>query len=338
MASLRSLDELHRQAKAEGAKLVVYAGGDAPSQAGIYTTGFSRRFPDIDIQLTVDLSKHHDARIDQQHLRGDVRVDVAHLQTLHDFPHWKAQGWLAPFKADGFETLPADLREPDGHYYPILAYGFSNVVDTAQIPEVEAPREATDYLRPDLKDRIVLTYPHDDDAVLYMFEQIIRKHGWGWLEGLLRQNPQWVRGTQAPLEVVAAGKKAATFTSFYYLTPEAGSTIRFLLPREDFFQSWYQTAAIFKAAKHPAAARLYVSYLLSDEAQNAVPQWPSRLDIAPAPGWKHPLEYRNSSPVGFREFMTDRGRVERLKGIFEQWIGPVIGENPTGVPMTGLDR
>jgi ABC-type Fe3+ transport system substrate-binding protein len=333
-----SLEQLYQQAKAENGGLVVYAGGDAPSQAGIYTTGFSKRFPAIEIRVTVDLSKYHNARIDQQHLRGDVRADVVHLQTLQDFPHWKAQGWLQPFKAAGFESLPADLRDPDGYYYPILAYGFSNVVDTAQIPEAHAPREATDYLRPDLKDRIVLTYPHDDDAVLYHFEQIIKRHGWTWLDGLLKQNPQWVRGTQTPLEIVSAGKKAATFTSFYYLKPEAGSTIRFILPREDFFQSWYQTAAILKAARHPAAARLYISYLLSEEAQNAAPQWPSRLDVAPVPGWKRPLEYINTSPVGFREFMADRGRVERLKGIFEQWIGPVTGDNPTGVPITAFDQ
>lgn len=333
-----SLDALYSDARAEGGKLVVYAGGDAPSQAGIYATAFSRRFPDIDLRVTVDLSKYHDARIDQQHLRGDVRVDVVHLQTLHDFPHWKAQGWLAPFKAPGFEHLPGELRDPDGHYYPVLAYGFSNVVDTAQIPEDQAPREATDYLKPELKDRLVFTYPHDDDAVLFQFEQIIRTHGWPWLEGLLRQNPQWVRGTQAPLEIVASGKKAATFTSFYYLKPEAGSSVRFLLPRNDFFQSWYQLGAILKAAPHPAAARLYVSFLLSEEFQQQVPQWPARLDIAPTAGWRHPLEYANTSPVGFSGFMGDRGRVERLKGIFEQWIGPVVGDTPTGVPVTGLDR
>lgn len=338
MTERHTLEELHGLARTEGGGLTVYAGGDAPSQAGIYTSGFSKRFPDIEIRLTVDLSKFHDARIDHQHRRGDVRADVVHLQTLHDYPYWKSQGWLLPFKAQGFEALPADLRDADGCYYPILAYGFSNVVDTAQIPEAEAPREAADYLRPDLKGRIVLTYPHDDDAVLYQFEQIIKRNGWGWLDGLLKQEPQWVRGTQAPLEIVASGKKAATFTSFYYLKPDPGSAIRFLLPRRDFFQTWYQTAAILKAAKHPAAARLYISYLLSDEAQNAVPQWPSRLDIAPAAGWKHPLEYANTSPVGFREFMSDRGRVERLKGLFEQWIGPVVGGNPTGVPVTTFDR
>jgi len=42
--------------------------------------------------------------------------------------------------------------------------------------------------------------------------------------------------------------------------------------------------------------------------------------------------------VGFDAFMRDRGRGERLKGILEQWIGPVVGDNPTGVPVIGLDR
>lgn len=218
-------------------------------------------------------------------------------------PHWKAQGWLAPFKAPGFEHLPSELRDPDGHYYPVLAYGFSNVVDTAQIPEDQAPREATDYLKPQLKDRLVFSYPHDDDAVLFQFEQMIRAHDWPWLEALLRQNPQWERGTQAPLEIVATGMKAATFTSFYYLKPEAGSSVRFLLPRDDFFQSWYQLGASLKAAPHPAAARLYMSFLLSEESTAGAP-------VARAPG--HRADRLLAPSAGIREHVARR--LQRVHG------------------------
>jgi hypothetical protein len=38
----------------------------------------------------------------------------------------------------------------------------------------------------------------------------------------------------------------------------------------------------------------------------------------------------NTDPQGFRRFMQDRSRVERLKTQFEQIIGPVVGPNPTG--------
>lgn len=32
------------------------------------------------------------------------------------------------------------------------------------------PVEYTDYLKPEFKDKLVLTYPNDDDAVLYQFD------------------------------------------------------------------------------------------------------------------------------------------------------------------------
>jgi hypothetical protein len=39
--------------------------------------------------------------------------------------------------------------------------------------------------------------------------------------------------------------------------------------------------------------------------------------------------YSNTSPWGFKRLMADRAaRVERLRGIFEQFIGPVEGVDP----------
>ncbi|BAJ27683.1 MULTISPECIES: substrate-binding domain-containing protein [Kitasatospora] len=321
---------LYEAAKDEGGRLVVYAGGDAPEQAGLYTAGFAERFPEIDVEVTVDLSKYHNARVDGLHLRGENRVDVVHLQTLHDFPHWKREGLLLPYRPLGAEHGDPAYADPDGTYCALFAFAFSNVVDTAVIPADRAPREAVDYLRPELKDRIVLTYPHDDDAVLYQFEQLIDRHGYGWLEKLQAQNPLWVRGTATPLAKIASGERAATFTSSYPLNPGAGDTLRFLPAREDFFQSWYQPGAILAAAPHPAAAKLYLSYRLSTEAQRASAQWPARTDIT-VPNWPALSAYANTSPAGFLAFMADRARVERLRGLLEDFIGPVEGPNPTGV-------
>ena len=330
MADMDSLSRLYDEARAEGGQLVVYAGGDAPEQAAMYTGGFTDRFPDIRIEVSVDLSKYHDGRIDAAHLRGDNRVDVVHLQTLHDFPYWKKQGMLLPFKPEGFEQLPDAFKDPDGAYYPLFVFAFSNVVDTKVIPADKAPREAADYLRPDLKGRIVLVYPHDDDAVLYQFEQIIAKHGIDWLERLQDQDVQWVRGSATPLQFIAAGKAAATFTSFYYLNPPASETMRMILPREDYFQSWYQVGGILASAPHPAAAKLYMSFRLSLQAQQSSAQWPARKDVS-IPNWKSIWEYPNTNPAGFRDCMSDRARVERFRGIMEDIIGPVKGDNPTGV-------
>ncbi|MGH8196285.1 MAG: ABC transporter substrate-binding protein [Woeseiaceae bacterium] len=296
----------------------------------MYTSGFTDQFPEIDIEVTVDLSKYHDGRVDAAALRGDNRVDVVHLQTLQDYPYWKAQGLLLPFKPEGFDQLPDAFKDPDGTYYPLFVFAFSNVVDTNVIQAEQAPREAADYLRPDLKGRIVLVYPHDDDAVLYQFEQIMAEHGVEWLLKLQEQDIQWVRGSATPLQYIAEGKADVTFTSFYYLNPPQADTMRMILPRQDYFQSWYQIGAILAAAPHPAAAKLYMSYRLSLQAQQSSAQWPARKDVS-VPNWKPIWDYANTNPAGFRDFMADRARVERLRGIMEDIIGPVRGENPTGV-------
>ncbi|MDX3388172.1 ABC transporter substrate-binding protein, partial [Streptomyces niveiscabiei] len=81
----RSLDELYRAALKEGGKLVVYAGGDTPTQQDGTKAGFKARFPGIDLTLIVDYSKYHDVRIDNQLATGTLVPDVVQLQTLQDF-------------------------------------------------------------------------------------------------------------------------------------------------------------------------------------------------------------------------------------------------------------
>ncbi|KAJ5022576.1 hypothetical protein J3E73DRAFT_373857 [Bipolaris maydis] len=43
-------------------------------------------------------------------------------------------------------------------------------LDKVYVPMKDAPVEWGDRLRPEFKDKLVLTYPNDDDAVLYAFD------------------------------------------------------------------------------------------------------------------------------------------------------------------------
>ena len=60
-----ALESLHAAARAEGGGLTVWAGGDAPTQADWIAQAFRKRFPDVPITITVDLSKFHDDRINE---------------------------------------------------------------------------------------------------------------------------------------------------------------------------------------------------------------------------------------------------------------------------------
>lgn len=330
-AETRTLDDLHQAARAEGGDLLVYGGGDLPNGSAATERAFNQRFPGMKLRVLVDRSKFHAVRIDNQLARGRVACDVAHILAINKFDQWKAEGRLLRYKPLGWEQVYADFRDPDGAYTAITVFAFSTVFNTAQIAEADAPRDAPDFLDPRLKGRIVLGYPQDDDALLYQFDRIVAVYGWDYMERLLKQDVHWVRGSAPARVMVQKGEKAVTFAASGPLVAHADAPAKFILPRTDSFLSWPQPAAIFRDARHPAAARLYMSWLLSRDVQEAPGrQWPVRSDVAAAGGFKPVFDY-NTQPGQFRAFLRDRARLEQVRDQLEQYIGPMQGPNPTGV-------
>lgn len=323
----QTLQELHQAALKEGGQLTVYAGGDEVTQGFGIKSAFERQFPGMKINIVVDLSKYHDARIEEELLRKDLKVDVAHLQTLHDFDDWARRGLLMPYKPIGWDQVPDAYKDPQARFTGLFMLTFANSYNKNMVTEANAPRNYSDFLKPEFKDRIIIAYPHDDDAVLYVFDKIIQKYGIDFIAKLQANGVQWVRGTQTPRDAVEQGKYAVSAATSGAFLPVDSANTRFVLPTSDPFLTWAQTGAIFKDAKHPAAAKLYVSWMLSKPVNATPRQFPLRKDIAPPAGFK-PLDQYNTSPEDFLAFMRDRARVERLKSLFERLIGPVQGISP----------
>jgi ABC-type Fe3+ transport system substrate-binding protein len=326
-----ALDDLYAEALDEGGRLVVYAGGDSPNGHAPLENAYRARFPGLDIRIVTDLSKYHDVRIDRQRALGRLECDVAHLQTLHDFDRWKSEGALLPFKPSAWDAIEPSYKDPDGHFVAVDVFAFANVFNIDAIAEQDAPRDAIDYLAPSLRNRLTLVYPHDDDALLLHYAYLEEDHGQRYVKRLLEQNIKWRRGTELAAADVGAGRAAATFGVAGPLQPPENARSRFLLPRNDRFVSWPQTGAIFAQARHKAAARLYMNWLLDKQVViDRAFQWPPRMDV-PVSGGYDPLDAYRTSHDDFRNFMSDRRLVESLKRRFKRLIGPVRGPNPTGV-------
>lgn len=101
----RSLDEIYQAALKEGGSVTVWHGGDETNQQDTLINAFNARFPGIKLNLTVDVSKYHDGNLDRQLATNDVYVDSIILQTLHDYPRWKAEGAIINYKPVGFEGM-----------------------------------------------------------------------------------------------------------------------------------------------------------------------------------------------------------------------------------------
>lgn len=327
----KNLDQLYQDAINEGGKLVIYAGGDTAGQQDGFKNAFEKRFPKIKANIVVDYSKYHNARIDYQLSKGQVKADLVMLQTLQDFPRWKKQGVLLNYKPAAWQHIYPAFRDKDGAYTGVFVDAFSNVVNTQQLTSTQTPTEMTDYLKPELKGKIVTTYPNDDDAVLFWFKLAVDKYGWDFVEKFKDQNGYFVRGTQAPADDVESGKAAATFSTDGMLTPAQGAQSKFVLPKSDPFVSWAQRAAILKQAKHPAAAKLYLNWLLDKDTQQSVwYMWSARTDVPTPKGYKAIWDYRNTDVNAFEKFMSDRATVEAFRQKITLILGEVRGEPSTG--------
>jgi ABC-type Fe3+ transport system substrate-binding protein len=324
----RTLDELYRAALADGGKLVVYAGGDTPTQQDATKTAFRKRFPDIDLTLIVDYSKYHDVRVDNQFATGTLVPDVVQLQTVQDFTRWKEQGRLLPYRPAGFSKVYDGFKDPQGAWVAIAAVGFSFLYGVDAVG-ADAPKTPLDLIDPKWKGKIASPFPHDDDAVLYLYTLYAQKYGWDWVAKFAAQDVRFARGSNSPGDAVFAGQKTIGVGTAG--SAVSSSPVTFAIGAGHPFMSWGQRAAILKQAKNSTAAKLYLNWQLSTETQNgSFNGWSVRTDITPPAGLKKIWEYPNGNLDGFPRFMADRASIERWKQTFALYFGEVKGDPTPG--------
>lgn len=321
MDDARTIDELRSAAVAEGGTLTVYAGGDLASQQDSTVAAFADAFPEIDLRVVVDYSKNHGPRIDRQIAAGDLVPDVAQLQTTFDFPRWKAMGALLDYRPIGWSAVPDSLKDPDGSWVAVTVYAFSHLVGPSGGPA--SPEELAD---PAWRGSVLSSHPGDDDATLFLFTRYVERYGWDWLAALAANEVRFRRGTSSPGEAVADGRAQVGLGGAWAGQPD----VEWVLPPAGHpFLAWGQRAAILRQARHPEAARLYLSWMLSPEVQStSFRGWSVRTDMVPdgGPVWEHP----DAGTAEFVTFMADRDLVERSRHTMNLYLG-----EPEGPPTPG---
>ncbi|TDD44392.1 ABC transporter substrate-binding protein [Kribbella antibiotica] len=310
------LQRLYRDALTEGGGLVVWAGGSVPNQEDRTRQAFMTAFPGIDTTIKVRYSTEHSALIDRQLALGGLEPDVVQLQTLYDFDHWKSQNALLQYRPPGAAAVFKQYRDPDDTFIGISAQSFGRVVNTAALPEADRPRDAVDFLAPAFRDKIVVPDPTADDAVLFAFYLVTQKYGLTFMERFMEQRPLIVANSPTTNAILAAGERTVSLANVASLAP---GPVQYLAPRTDQFMSWPRTAAIFRTARHPAAAKLYLAWQLSAERQSTVLQWTTRRDVTVPAG---PITGYNTPLNGFRDFIRNRAAVERYRALITTFIHP----------------
>jgi ABC-type Fe3+ transport system substrate-binding protein len=354
-ARVQNFDALYKKAKAEGS-VIIYAGGPtAPWDAA--AKDFSVRYPGVNVSVTGGFSNVLDAKIDAQLKAGNLEVDLAVFQTLQDFVRWKQDGKLLNFKPPGFKKIDGSFKDRDGAFVAVQinahVYAYNPSITKMEpfdglsgspatmlhlvqgalpvewVPS-NIPRSALDFLQPRFKGKVVSCYPADDDATLYAFYSIVKKYGWKYMDRYMANEPRFIQGHLGVVRSIASGESLVTFDTIASISMDQknlGLTQEIAFSQVDPLPIWPLTAAIFKAAPHPNAAKLFLAWYLSPEQQAKTGNWSPRSDV-PAPyDWKPILSYNVVN--NYREFLTNTVQLDELRKRFEIYTGPV--KNTGGV-------
>ncbi|KAL3658719.1 hypothetical protein V7S43_016355 [Phytophthora oleae] len=266
----KTIDELYADAVAEGGNLVLYHGGDTPAQQTGLHDAFTQRFPQINFTAIVDYSKYHDVRIDNQLATDTLVPDVV-----------------------------ASLKEVDGAWLAYSIFTFGYLYNSTGLDGAAPPATPANLTDPKWAGKIASTYPHDDDAALFLYTRYVEKYGWDWVSGLAQQNVSFNRDSNVASELVNSGEKLIGVG-----TGGGGAPIVFVGGNGTEYLSWgqreTQTTLVFNSV---------------------------RTDINANKPWDVP----EANMAAFPAFMEDRAKVEQWKQTFALYFGEVQGEPSPGV-------
>jgi len=249
-------------------KVVWYTSVDVKVAEAI-AKAFRAAYPGIEVDVERSGSERVLQRINQEYQSGIKNVDVVNSSDASHFIFWKQQKWLAAHVPPDVKRFPPQYKDPDGYYatwratLSVMGYN-TNLVDAK-----DAPTGYMDLLDPKWKGKLVKSHPGYSGTSLTGTYAITKLLGWEYLEKLSKQQVQQLQSTTATPKSIASGERAVMIDGNEYnmfIEIDAKSPVKIIYPNEGtpFVTS---PTAIFAAAPHPNAARVFQNFLYTAKTQ-----------------------------------------------------------------------
>src|SRR5215468_11813451 len=254
-------------AKKEG-KVTWYTSVDVKVAEAV-AKAFRAEYPGIEIEVERSGSERVLQRINQEYQSSIHNVDVVNSSDASHFLYWKQQKWLAPHTPPDVKRFPAQYKDPDGYYATWRATLSVMGYNTKLIDAKDAPTSYADLLDPKWKGKLVKAHPGYSGTALTGTYAIVKALGWDYLDKLSKQGVQQLQSTTAPPKTIASGERAVMVDGNEYnifIEMDAKSPVKPIYAKEGtpFVTS---PTAIFAAAPHPNAARVFQNFLFTAKAQ-----------------------------------------------------------------------
>ncbi|HEY0525110.1 MAG TPA: extracellular solute-binding protein [Stellaceae bacterium] len=260
--------ELIAAAKKEG-RVVFYTAVDV-QVAEKLGAAFEAKYPGVAVQVERSGAERIFQRISQEVGSGIHAADIVDSSDVTHLYVWKRDGLLAPFvPTEVAEKWPADERDADGFFAADRATLSVIGYNTKQIKAEDAPKSFADLLDPKWRGKIVKAHPGYSGTIMTATFELSRALGWDYFEKLGKQRVLQVQSSTEPPKKLALGERPVMADGNEYNLfelKEKGSPVEAVYPTEG-TPLIAASAGIMKDAPHPNAARLFATFLFSQEGQ-----------------------------------------------------------------------
>lgn len=230
---------------------------------------FNLKYPNIKVNLVREGTGPLDERYAAEAHAGVTAADIV-IQPSEDFvKQAQAQHWSLALTPD---VVPAVSNWPTSNIHEtyvdimIVPWGIEYNTDLVKI----APTSYADLAAAAYSGKLIFTSPLNGAPESVGWQEIFNTFGKSLLQKLAAQNPTFVASDVPAVQGVASGQYAAAVFSQPGLDSsliENGAPIKFVLP--DYTAAFPQYMIISTNAPHPAAARLFANFLMTEKGQAA---------------------------------------------------------------------
>jgi iron(III) transport system substrate-binding protein len=253
---------------------------------------FSKQFPGITVQTQYMVGETQ-ARLEQEHVSGQNVGDVLRTGDTTMLALIK-EGILSSFTPSTADKIPDTAWGPDHAMVNDTKRVSGLAYNTAQLTPEQAPKSWADLADPRFKGKVVMPDPTGPGAGLSILQELLKTGGAtdeAWLKALAANQPAFVKGVQPAIETLKTGEYPVMFGGLDQITGKAleqGTTLKFVFPVAGATPVTSHYTGLITNAPHPNAAKLLISWLLSEEGQTCLSQtaheYPVREGVAPPPG------------------------------------------------------
>jgi iron(III) transport system substrate-binding protein len=274
---------LYEAAKKEG-KVVVY--GQGGEEWAPIAKAFNQRYPDIQVEAQDMRGREAREKIIAEQGANQVIADLVTSgeQTIAEL---RQGGFLQPYQSPQLKYVYKEFLDQLGFRNTYRANVYGITTNTRVVPAVDEPRLWKDLLNPKFHNKIACQDPRGSGGGFGILSVLSKLYGLEFIRQLAKQNIFFGARNSQLVTGLVRGEHGLMISSnwtdsAFQRARTRGGPVKFIKPQEG-VRVVEISFVLVKNAPHGQAAKFFVDWILSEEAQKLITQTleytPARRDV-----------------------------------------------------------